>query len=340
MTRHRLKRLAAVLVLGGLFMTGCRVDEIPPGNKGFMFDRTGAFALYTGGDGLETDHILGPGSHYTGIYDQVKDVDCKDSHMREEVSVLTKSDINVIVDVRITYAANCDSKESISRILDEVPTDQSNTVKQEALYDLYILPVVRESLRNRLATVTIEDVKNVRTELRDGIHGDLDKAIGKTTQPVKIKVLTVSDIKLPKEIVEKNRMIELARQDAEQEREKQEAAKHRLRRELFEAQKEREVQKELAEKEKDVAIINAQRDKEVRVTQAEAELEARMKEAEGINTLRKELTGNYVEYYKVKVDAEVRGRMADSMIHGTKWYVGKDFLIPPDGGGKVSVSVD
>ena len=326
------------LLFLGAFLSACGTEDIPPGNKGFMFDRTGALALYTGGTGLHTETILGPGTHYTGIYDEVRDINCRDMHAKEAVDVLTKSDITVLVDVRITYAAKCDSKEAMIRIVDEVTSIEGRTIEPQALYDLYVLPIVRESLRNRLSDVTVEDVKTVRTELRDGILKDLEQSIAERTQPVKIQILTVSDIQLPTEIVDKNRQIELARQEAEQEREKQEASKHRLARELFEAQQEREVQKEQAEKRKDVALINAQRDKEVAILNAEAGRDSQVREAEGIKALRSQLSRDYVNYLHVVKDAEVRMKMAESMTNGTKWYVGPDFLIPPGGTANVSVS--
>lgn len=331
-------RRNVLLVLFAMILTACGSEDVPPGNKGFMFDRSGALALYTGGDGLDATTILGPGTYYTGIYDEIRDINCRDAHAKEAVHVLTKSDITVLVDVRITYAARCDSKKAMIRILDEVTSKDGAAIEPATLYDLYILPIVRESLRNRLADVTIEDVKKTRVTLRDGILEDLAKSIGDRDQPVKIQILTVSDIQLPKEIVDKNRQIELARQEAEQEREKQEASKFRLARELFEAQKEREVQKENAQKLKDVALIDAQRDKEVRILKAEAERDSKIREADGIKALRSQLSRDYVNYLHVIKDAEVRKQMAAAMNTGTKWYVGPDFLIPPGGSANVSVS--
>ncbi len=335
-TKNLLAPLAGLLLMGSL--TACGTEDIPPGHKGFMFDRTGSLALYTGGSGLQEDVVLGPGTHYTGIYDEVRDVDCKDAHAKEAIDVLTKSDLTVRVDLRITYSADCTSQAQLVKILEQVVADDGRTVVPSALYQRYVLPIIREALRNRLASVTIEQVKNVRQELRDGIEADLQKSIDKQGSPILIKILTVSDIVLPEEIVAKNRQIELARQEAEQEREKQEAAKFRLERELFEAQEERKVRKEEAEKLKEIAEINAERDKNVIIKNAEAELEAKKREAEGIAAVRAQISGEYLRYLSILKDAEVRKEMATSMSQGTKWYVGPEFLIPPGGTGKVSVS--
>lgn len=331
-------RIAILVLVGtlGALASACGTEDIPPGNKGFMFDRTGAFAVYAGGKGLRTKSVLGPGTHYTGVYDEIRMVDCKDAHAKEAISVLTASDLTVNVDLRITYSADCDSTESMIRILDQVASD-GNTVQSSALYSRYVLPIVRESLRNRLADVKIEDVKNVRQELRTGIEEDLRKSIGLQGNPVKLRILTVSDIVLPVEIVEKNREIELARQDAEAEREKQVAAKFRLERELFEAQQERKVRVEDAEKQKDVSRIHAERDKEVVILKAEADLEAKKKEAEGIAAIRGQIDDKYLRYLSLLKEAEVRKEMAASMSQGTKWYVGPEFLVPPGADARIAV---
>jgi regulator of protease activity HflC (stomatin/prohibitin superfamily) len=325
---------AAALTSG----VGCSSEDIPPGNKGFLFDRTGALAFYTGGSGLVTDEVLLSGTHYTGFYDEIRDVNCKDTETRESAEVLTASDLTVKVDLRLTYSANCDTPASLEKILQQVATnDGDDTVEPEALYARYILPIIREALRNRLAAVNIERVKEVREDLRIGIREDLEKSILKEGHPVHVRILTVSDIQLPNEIVEKNREIELARQDAEAEREKQAAARFRLERELFEAQQERKVRVEEAERLRDVARIEAEKDKEVVILKAEGDLEARKREAEGIEAIRAQIDDRYLRYLSVLKDAEVRERMAEAMSQGTKWYVGPEFLIPPDSSGTVSV---
>ncbi len=334
---HRIRLAAILLVAAATLLPACGTEDVPPGNKGFMFDRTGALALYSGGAGLLTEEVLESGTHFIGIYDEVRDVNCKDSSAKESIAVLTKSDLTVQVDIRITYAADCSSGATIKDILEHVD-HIDGTVEPQGLYDRYILPVVRSSMRNRLADVTIEDVKSVRTELRDGILADLEKSLEEHSQPVLVKLLQVSNIVLPIEITEKNKQIELARQDAEQEREKQAAATVRLERELFEAQQERKVQVEQANKDGDVARIDAQRDKDVVIFVAEGALEARKREAEGVAALRAELTPQYIRYLEIVKNAEVQNNMATALSNGSVFYIDKDFLVPPGSSATVAVT--
>lgn len=308
---------------------GCSTDDVPPGHKAFMFDRTGGLAFYTGGNGLLTDEILTSGTHYTGIYDQLIGVNCQDAHVKEALSVLTKSDMKVVVDLRVTYSANCDSTEQIATILDQVSiTTASQFVQPEQIFEKYVMPIIRESLRNNLADYTIEQVKEVRGELANAVKADLEKTVKEKGFPVNIEVLTVSNINLPESIVEKIKEIELARMDANKEAEKQQAAKVRLERELFEAQQDRLVQKELAEKEKEVRTIRAQADLQVKVA-----------EAEGIAAMNRQLTATYIKYLQLERNAEVQKEMAKSLGAGTVFYMGSsDFVVPPGSTANVAVS--
>lgn len=322
-----MKKLALALL--AIFAVGCGTEDVPPGHKAFMFDRTGGLALYTGGEGLLTDDVLGSGTHYTGLYDEVIGVNCQDDHMKEALPVLTKSDMKVTVDLRVTYSADCTSKDNIELILDQVivPPD-SQFVQPNQIFEKYVMPVIRESLRNHLADYTIEQVKEVRGELANSVKADLARSIKEKNFPVLIEVLTVSNINLPESIVEKIKEIELARMDANKETEKQQAAKVRLERELFEAQQDRLVQKELAEKEKEVRMIKAM-----------ADLEVKKAEAQGIAEMNRQLTSTYIKYLQLERDAEVQKEMAKSLGAGTVFYMGSnDFAIPPGSNANVAIT--
>lgn len=335
---NRRSLLCATLATFALLTTGCDTQDVDPGHKGFLFDRTGALAFYSGGEGLKTDTVLGPGTHFMGVYDELRIVDCRDVEILEQAQVLTQSDITVTIDLRLTYAADCSSGETLTKLINEVPLKGTDhIVRPQPVYDLYVRPIVRESLRNFIADITIEDVKRVRLGLRERIAKDLDTSIKTRGNPVLIKIVAVSNMLLPKEIVDKNRQIELARQDAELQTEKQKTAKVRLERELFEAQQDRLVKKEQAEKERDIKLIRAEAQKKVSIIDAEAKRDAKILEAEGVKALRAQLTPAYVSYLKVLQDAEVAKVQAKALGAGTVYYMGSDFLVPP--GQKSSVSV-
>ncbi len=57
-----------------LFSSGCMSMDVPPAHRGQLLDRTGAFAFYSGGEGF-VGSVLGPGTYWTGIYDEIRVVD-------------------------------------------------------------------------------------------------------------------------------------------------------------------------------------------------------------------------------------------------------------------------
>ena len=319
---------------------GCDSQDVPPGYKGFNFDKTGALAMYSGGEGLQTDTIVNSGTHYTGMYDEIVGVNCQSDANKESIPVLTKSDMKVTVDLRITYASDCTSKESLAAIITRIPRIQdSRYVQPDQVFQTYVMPSIRESLRNQLAAVTIEDVKEIRSNLSTQIRLDVEKSIAEKGFPVRIDLLTVSDITLPEAITAKIKEIEVARMEANKESEKQRASKVRLERELFEAQQQREVEREKSQKLKEIAQVNAESDLAVKTLAAQADFEARKLEALGMSEIRKQLTGSYLEYLRLNKDAEVRGKMADAMGRGTVYYLGgTEFAVPPGGNASVSVS--
>jgi len=309
-------------------LLGCGSEEIPAGYKGFQFDRTGSLLLFAGGDGLLTEQVLESGTHYTGIYDSIRGANCQHAHTREALSVLTRSDMEVMVDLRITYSADCSTRETLETLVTEVqPAPESLFIQPEAVFTRYIMPVIRESLRNHLAEYTLEEVKDVRGGLATSIKEDLEAAINAREFPVVIEVLTVSSITLPASITEKIGEIEVARMNVNQERERRRASEVRLERELFEAQQQRAVSRE-----------NAQREEEIRTIQANAELEVQRRHAEGISEIRRQLTPEYIEYLRLHKEAEVQTEIAHSLGEGTVFYLGQEFLVPPNSSANVSVS--
>lgn len=308
-------------------LLGCGSEEVPAGYQAFKFDRTGSLLLFAGGHGLLTDQVLESGTHYTGIYDSIRGANCQHAHTKEALSVLTRSDMEVMVDLRITYSADCTSRETLETLVTEVqPAPDDLFIQPEAVFERYIMPVIRESLRNHLAEYTLEEVKDVRGNLAISIKEDLETAINAREFPVVIEVLTVSSITLPTSITEKIGEIEVARMNVNQERERRRASEVRLERELFEAQEQRAVARE-----------NAERAEEIRTIQADAELEVQRRHAEGIAAIRAQLTPAYIEYLRLHKDAEVQKEIAQSLGEGTVFYLGQDFLVPPNSDASVSV---
>ena len=72
-----------------LATAGCASADIPQAYRGRLFGRTGALAFYAGTKGFNGP-VLGPGTYFTGTYDELHLVDCSTVTMREPLSALTR----------------------------------------------------------------------------------------------------------------------------------------------------------------------------------------------------------------------------------------------------------
>jgi len=337
--------LVVLLVLSSGVTAACGSEDIPPGHKGFLFEKTGVLLLYMGGDGLQTDELLGPGTHYTGLYGELKMVNCQDREAKEVIEVLSKADLPVTIHVRVTYAIDCTSPERVATIIDTVKADKDGVVQGEFVYQRYVMPVIRGSLRDSVSGISIEAIKGSRETLKKA----LNRALISTSVPADdegpavndklflIKVLEVSQIILPEEITQKNKEIELARQEAEQEVEKRNAAKVRLERELFEAQEQRKVAVEQEQAAAQVDEVRANKAKAVAIIAAQAKLEEAKLKADSIRAVNAALTPEYMSYLTLMENVAVQKAMAAALGNGTVFYVDKDFLVPPNTNTSVAV---
>ncbi|MEZ4462419.1 MAG: SPFH domain-containing protein [bacterium] len=178
--------LLAVSQLG----TGCASEDIPQAHKGQMFDRTGALALFQGGDGL-TGPILGPGTYWTGLYDDVRTVDCSQSTMKEPLESLTKDGVQFKLDVYITYSADC-ADESVGGLLETLTPDEYGTISSQKLYETYVRPAIGEAVRETISPHRANDVN----ERREEILGQIRVLFMKNMEDEERKKIRVYDVVL------------------------------------------------------------------------------------------------------------------------------------------------
>lgn len=211
--------LCAILS-GALFQTGCSSQEIPPAHKGRLFDKTGVVALYVGGDGFKGP-VLNPGTHYTGLYPEIRMVDCSQKTIKESLSALTKDGVQFNLDVYITFSASCDSEDSTKAILEKItpsphksaPSEKEHektedqtedvpypdlTVTSNQLYRLYVRPAIGEAVRESVSPFIANDVNGKRDEIFDKIKTQFNSLIAKQSPAlVNIISLNLSNLDFP-----------------------------------------------------------------------------------------------------------------------------------------------
>ena len=152
-----------LLVFLVVLLSGCTSRDIAQAHKGRMFDRTGALALFTGGVGF-VGPVLGPGTYWTGIYDEVRVIDCSQTTTKEHLESLTKDGVQFKLDVYITFSADC-TDEIVGQMLETLTPDAPATITNKKLYDTYVRPAIGEAVRETISPHRANDVNEKREEI-------------------------------------------------------------------------------------------------------------------------------------------------------------------------------
>lgn len=176
--------------------TACSTDDVPSAHRGRMFDRTGALALYAGGDGFNGP-ILEPGTYFTGLYDQVRTVECSTQTEREQLTSLTRDGVQFGVDIYVRYGANC-TDDVVTEILKTVPADKPDDtpsfVSAKKLYGTFVRPALGESIREAFSPHIANDVN----EKREAILADIKSRFVELMKPQEGKpaLITIYELNL------------------------------------------------------------------------------------------------------------------------------------------------
>ena len=239
MTRSVMIASLATLTLA----TACGSEDVPQAHRGRMFDRTGIMAGFAGGQGLEGD-VLEPGTYFTGLYDQVRTVDCATTTERESLTSLTKDGVQFGVDIYVRFGADCANDKVVEAILKAipptVPPDGPRTVPAKQLYTTFVRPALGESIREAFSPHIANDVN----EKREAILADIKRRFVELMKPregelafVRIHELNLSNMDYPDELDHANsaRAVQAVLKDkaiAERERVTAETATADMKREL------------------------------------------------------------------------------------------------------------
>lgn len=147
-----------LLVWLALSVVGCATMDIPQAHRGRLFDRTGAFAFYGGGKGF-TGPVLGPGTYYTGAYDELMMVDCSTLTEHDPMTVLTKDGVQFGLDMYVRFSANC-SDDSVKQMLRSLTPDQPHTVSVQKLFTTYVRPAIAAVVREVIAPYRASEIND------------------------------------------------------------------------------------------------------------------------------------------------------------------------------------
>lgn len=208
-----------------ILMVGCSSQDVPPAHKGRMLDKTGWLALWSGGRGFEGP-VLGPGTYYTGIYPEVRTIDCSTRTFKEPMTSMTNDTVQFALDVYITVSANCDEPKAVQILLeklaplgsvkdgekglgagqgnadekDPVETDPERAVTSRQIYNTFVRPALGESVRQAISSYNANDINSHREELFTKIKVKLDSDLKGEPKLVSVVNFNLSNFKLPEEM--------------------------------------------------------------------------------------------------------------------------------------------
>src|SRR5690606_11822055 len=114
---------------------GCATQDIPQAHRGRLFSRTGALARYMGSKGL-TGPALDPGTHFLGVYDELRIVACATSTVRESLDTLTRVGVHFGFDLVVRFSADR-SNEGVAHLLASLRPDREDTISAKRIYETF-----------------------------------------------------------------------------------------------------------------------------------------------------------------------------------------------------------
>jgi regulator of protease activity HflC (stomatin/prohibitin superfamily) len=150
------------------FACGCASQDIPQAYKGRMFDRTGPLALFFGGNGF-TGPVLGPGSYFTGTYDELRMVDCAMVTKREALTALTKDGVQFGLDIYVRFAADCRDR-SVEILLATLTPDRDYAITSNKVYETFVRPAIGEAVREVVSPYRANEINDKREEILASIR--------------------------------------------------------------------------------------------------------------------------------------------------------------------------
>jgi len=230
------KTLNLLGALALVTLTGCSSQDIPQAHKGRMFDKTGFLALYSGGRGFEGP-ILPPGTYYTGVYPEVRMIDCGQRTIKEPLTALTKDGVQFVLDIYVRFASNCEEDKAVEKLLNtlspanlaphtadpKAPQSDSKhdvdadpiepyptlTITSAQVYSTYVRPALGEAVREAVSIYIANEINNKRDEMfqkiKEKFNDYLDKKVGKDDfKTVVVYSLNLSNLDFPDQLEKAN----------------------------------------------------------------------------------------------------------------------------------------
>jgi hypothetical protein len=159
-----------------LLLLAC-FQEIPPTEKGQVFDGTGLLSLYLDGDGF-TGPVLNAGSHFVWPHDSIHTVNCGIFTEAASLPFYSQNNVRFWLTVGTRFRLNC-TDENVKTLLTLLTEEQRKD--SHNLYKMYVEGMVTTALQNQLAQCPFNDITVQWTSLMESARNEIQ--IRAQTQP-------------------------------------------------------------------------------------------------------------------------------------------------------------
>jgi regulator of protease activity HflC (stomatin/prohibitin superfamily) len=181
--------------------------------------------------------VLGPGTYFTGTYNELRLVDCGMVTMREPLTALTKDGVQFGLNIYVRFAADC-SDRGVNTLLTSLPADRENAISTGRVYSTFVQPAVGEAVREVVSPYRANDINENREEILAQIRKRfLDIMTRREQNIIRVYEVNLSNLDFPDVMDQANadRAVQAILKDkaiAERERVTAEIETMKLRREL------------------------------------------------------------------------------------------------------------
>lgn len=224
--------------------------DMPQAHRGRIFSRTGAFAFYSGGNGI-SGPVLDPGTHFLGLYNELRMVDCSTTTVRESLDTLTHDGVHFGFDLVVRFSADC-SNEGVEQLLANMSPDREDTITARRIYETYVQPAIGEAAREFVSPLRANELNEKQAVVADGVKRRFAEIMTtRERKVVKVYEVNISHLQFPQALDAAN----LDRATQALLRDKSIAERERVTAEI----ETMAMRKKLAEVEADVAIVKIER---------------------------------------------------------------------------------
>lgn len=201
MTRERAGSMVrtVVVALMSALSVGCATQDIPQAHRGRVFGRTGLWAGYKGPVGFHGS-VLDPGTHFLGLYDELRMIDCSMHTMTESLDTMTHDGVHFGFTISVRFNVDC-SDASVPVLMTKLAPDREHTISAQQVYATFVNPAIKEAAREFISPYRANELNDKQAEVVSGVRKRfLEIMETRERAVVQVHEVNVGELKFPEQM--------------------------------------------------------------------------------------------------------------------------------------------